>query len=252
MKKRIKIIIFFIVILLIVFLFKNYFWNDLVNSFNRTIIDEDRYLLFLQGFKATIVISLLSIIFGTIIGFIIFLLNRNKIFKNFAYFYVKFFQGVPITVILLIFYFVIFGKININPVLVAVISFSIYFSAYISEIFKGAYASLNRIQIDSAYSLGFTKIQTLKYIIIPQVLVYIIPVYKNEVVSLIKLTSICGYISIMDLTKASDIIRNRTYEPFFPLIFTALVYLVICNIISRLLDAIYFKINPRGVKKYAK
>ena len=127
---------------------------------------------------------------------------------------------MPITVLLLIFYYVIFGKININPIIVAIITFSLYFSAYTSEIFRGAYLSLNKSQIISSYALGFNKIQTIHYIVLPQILTYIIPVFKNESVSLVKLTSIAGYISIMDLTKASDIIRNRTYEAFFPLIST--------------------------------
>jgi polar amino acid transport system substrate-binding protein len=153
---------------------------------------------------------------------------------------------------LLVFYFGIFGKININPIVVSILAFSIYFSAYVVEILKGAYSSINRIQIDSAYALGFTKIQTIRYIIIPQILCYVIPVYKNESVSLIKSTSIAGYISIIDLTKASDIIRNRTYEPFFPLVFTAFIYFTICYLFSKTLDFIYKKINPRMEKKYGK
>ena len=78
----------------------------------------------------------------------------------------------------------------------------------------------------------------------------IIPVFKNESVSLVKLTSIAGYISIMDLTKASDIIRNRTYEAFFPLIFTALLYYLICYLYIKILNILYKKINPRKEKKY--
>lgn len=97
--------------------------------------------------------------------------------------------------------------------------------------------------------MGFTKFQTFKYIIVPQALSYVIPVYKNESVSLIKSTSIAGYISVMELTKASDIIRNRTYEAFFPLIFTAMIYFLICYIFCKLLDFMYIKTNPKMVKK---
>ena len=226
-------------------------FGKLQNSFIRTVIDEKRYILFLAGLKSTLLISFLSIFIGTLLGFILFLLykSRLKSLNVISYMFVRFLQGVPVTVLLLTFYFGIFGSINIEPMIVAIIAFSIYFSAYVCEIIKGAFLSINKTQIDSAYSLGFTKFQTFKYIIVPQVLSYVIPVYKNESVSLIKSTSIAGYISVMELTKASDIIRNRTYEAFFPLIFTAMIYFLICYIFCKLLDFMYIKTNPRMVKK---
>lgn len=226
-------------------------FGKLQNSFIRTVIDEKRYILFLEGLKSTLLISFLSIFIGTLLGFILFLLykSRLKSLNVISYMFVRFLQGVPVTVLLLTFYFGIFGTINIEPIIVSIIAFSIYFSAYVCEIIKGAFLSINKTQIDSAYSLGFTKFQTFKYIIVPQVLSYVIPVYKNESVSLIKLTSIAGYISVMELTKASDIIRNRTYEAFFPLIFTAMIYFLICYIFCKLLDFMYIKTNPRMVKK---
>ena len=226
-------------------------FGKLQNSFIRTVIDEKRYILFLEGLKSTLLISFLSIFIGTLLGFILFLLykSRLKSLNVISYMFVRFLQGVPVTVLLLTFYFGIFGSINIEPIIVAIIAFSIYFSAYVCEIIKGAFLSINKTQIDSAYSLGFTKFQTFKYIIVPQVLSYVIPVFKNESVSLIKSTSIAGYISVMELTKASDIIRNRTYEAFFPLIFTAMIYFLICYIFCKLLDFMYIKTNPRMVKK---
>lgn len=226
-------------------------FGKLQNSFIRTVIDEKRYILFLEGLKSTLLISFLSIFIGTLLGFILFLLykSRLKSLNVISYMFVRFLQGVPVTVLLLTFYFGVFGTINIEPIIVSIIAFSIYFSAYVCEIIKGAFLSINKTQIDSAYSLGFTKFQTFKYIIVPQVLSYVIPVYKNESVSLIKSTSIAGYISVMELTKASDIIRNRTYEAFFPLIFTAMIYFLICYIFCKLLDFMYIKTNPRMVKK---
>lgn len=227
------------------------FSSSIYNSFNRTVVEEKRYILFLNGLKSTLLISFLSIIIGTLFGFVLFLLHKSKIkiLNIISLVLIRFLQGVPVTVLLLTFYFGIFGTITVEPIIVAVIAFSIYFSAYVCEIIKGAFYSINRTQIDSAYSLGFTKIQTFKYIVFPQVLSYFIPVYKNEGVSLIKATSIAGYISVMELTKVSDIIRNRTYEGFFPLIFTALIYFIICYVFCKLLDLIYKKVNPRGVKK---
>lgn len=257
MKNKTKFIKYFIIlflILIVTVISKDViidFFKDISNSFNRTVIIEKRYILFFKGLKSTLLISFLSIIFGTLLGLILFLLQKSKIrsLNILSYIIVRFLQGVPVTVLLLTFYFGIFGDINVEPILVAIITFSIYFSAYVSEIVRGAFLSINRTQIDSAYALGFTKIQTVKYIIIPQVLSYVIPVYKNESVSLIKSTSIAGYISVIELTKATDIIRNRTYEAFFPLIFTALIYFIICYAFCKILDLVYKKINPRVVKK---
>ena len=257
MKNKTKFIKYFIIlflILLVTVISKDMiivFLKDISDSFNRTVIIEKRYILFLKGLKSTLLISFLSIVFGTLLGLVLFLLQKSQIrFLNIlSSIIVRFLQGVPVTVLLLTFYFGIFGDINIEPILVAIITFSIYFSAYVSEIVKGAFLSINRTQIVSAYALGFTRIQTVRYIIIPQVLSYVIPVYKNESVSLIKSTSIAGYISVIELTKATDIIRNRTYEAFFPLIFTALIYFIICYAFCKILDLVYKKINPRVVKK---
>lgn len=260
MNKKIKYmcyIIFLFLIICLIYINKSAILqlvDNLYYSFNRTLIEEDRYILILRGLQSTLIISTFSIIFGTILGFILYFLrvNKIKILRTVSKLMIEFLQGTPVTVLLLIFYYVIFGSFNINSICVAIMTFSIYFSAYTTEIFRGAYASLNKSQICSAHSLGFTKIQTIRYIILPQVLSYIIPVFKNESVSLIKSTSIAGYISVMELTKASDIIRNRTYEPFFPLIFTAIIYYLICLIIGKMLDYVHKKINPRMEKKYGK
>ncbi len=251
MKKKLKILLIILLLSILIIIFKseiNVLINNIVVSFFRTVIEEQRYKLLLQGFISTTIISIASIILGTLLGIIIYCISKNKlkILRKIGKIYVQVMQGVPITVLLLTSYYVVFGKINIEPILVAVITFSIYFSAYVSETVKGAMDSINISQIHSAYALGFSKFQTIKYIILPQALTYTIPVYKNEVVSLVKLTSIAGYISIMDLTKASDIIRNRTYEAFFPLIITAIIYFILCYFIGKILDLLYKKINPRN------
>lgn len=223
-------------------------------SFNRTLIDENRYILILKGLGTTVLISFASIVIGSILGLFLYLLQRtNNVFlEKTSKLIVHILQGIPITVLLLLFFYVVFANINIDPILVAIITFSIYFSAYMCEVYKGSYDSINENQINSAYALGFTKIQTIKYIVFPQMLSFALPVFKNESVTLIKLTSISGYISVMELTKASDIIRNRTYEAFFPLVVTALIYFVLCYLFGKMLDYLNKKINKNILRKESK
>lgn len=256
-KKIASIIISALIVLIILSLLIVYrdnlitFWNNLKISFTRTLIEENRYELYLKGLKLTLILSSFSIIFGTILGVLVCFLNKSKIkiLSKLAKIFVSMIQGTPIPVLLLIFYYAIFGNIDIDPMIVGIITFSIYFSAYVSEILRASIESINKSQLLAAYSLGFTKIQTIKYIFLPQALSYILPTYRNEVVSLIKLTSIGGYISIFELTKASDVIRNRTYEAFFPLIFTAFIYFLICKSVGYILDYINKKIDPRLSKR---
>lgn len=256
-KRIISIIISALIVLLILLLIIFYkdniinFLNNLKISFSRTLLEEKRYELIFKGLKMTLILSLLSIVFGTILGGIICYLGKCKIkiLSKLSKMFISLIQGTPLPVLLLIFYYVVFGNIDINPMLVGIITFSIYFSAYVSEILRASFESINKSQIIAAYSLGFTKIQTIKYIFLPQALSYILPTYRNEVVSLIKLTSIGGYISIFELTKASDVIRNRTYEAFFPLVFTAIIYFLICKMVGYILDLINKKVDPRLNKR---
>ena len=226
--------------------------HNIITSIERTLKEDNRYLTLLKGFKNTLIISVLSILLGTLLGILIcyFRNKKNIIVSGFFKAFISLIQGIPITLLLLIFYYIIFAKISISAIIVAIITFSIYFSAYIAEIIRGALDSINKEQIMSAKSLGFTNFQTIRYIIIPQMLCYFIPTYKNEVVSLIKLTSIAGYISIIDITRASDLIRNRTYEAFIPLIIAAILYFIICFIASKVLDYIYYKVDKRARLKY--
>ncbi len=221
--------------------------QSVYTSFYRTLIDESRYILILKGLSITILISFTSIIIGCILGLLLYLLQKvdNVFLNKLSKLVVYILQGIPITVLLLLFFYVVFANVNINPIIVAIIAFSTYFSAYMCEVYKGAYDSININQIYSAYALGFNKIQTIRYIVFPQMLSFALPVFKNESVTLIKLTSIAGYISVMELTKASDIIRNRTYEAFFPLILTAIIYFLICYIFSKFMDYFNKRINPR-------
>jgi len=164
---------------------------------------------------------------------------------------VKIMQGMPMVVLLLILYYVIFADSSLAAMWVAVIGFSLHFGAYNSETLRSGIASVPPGQREAALALGYTENEAFYHFILPQAVNHIMPVYVGEVISLLKGTAVAGYISVQDLTKVSDIIRSRTYEAFFPLIATALIYFLLAWIIGQLLNMVLRRINPRfeGGKK---
>jgi His/Glu/Gln/Arg/opine family amino acid ABC transporter permease subunit len=230
------------------------FIQSVTDGFYSNIIHENRYLLILDGLKTTVVISFFAVVFGTLLGaFICFLrMSRRRLFQALARVYISLMRGVPVLVLLMIMYYVVFGKANVSPVLVAVLAFGINFAAYVSEMFRSAIESIDRGQTEAGIAGGFSKIQTFIYIIMPQAIRRVLSVYKGEVISLVKMTSIVGYIAVQDLTKASDIIRSRTFDAFFPLLMTAVLYFAISALLLQLLDGVEHLTDPRRKQSDAK
>ena len=141
--------------------------------------------------------------------------------------YISVLRGIPVVVLLMLIFYVVFASVNISPVLVAVLAFGMNFAAYVSEIFRSGIEGVDKGQSEAGIAMGFTRTQTFGFIILPQMIQRILPVYKGEFISLVKMTSIVGYIAVQDLTKASDIIRSRTFDAFFPLIMVAVLYFLI-------------------------
>ena len=223
------------------------FWPDLRESFRRTFLVEDRYKLVLQGLWVTVVISVLSAIIGTLLGFGICLMRRAKTswLTIPARVFIRTIQGTPIVVSLMILYYLVFGSVEISGILVAVVGFSINFAAYVSEMMRTGIEAVDKGQHEAAAALGFNRLQVFARITFPQAARHVLPVFKGEFISMVKMTSIVGYIAIQDLTKMSDIIRSRTYEAFFPLIATALIYFVIAYVMTHGLTLVEMKIDPK-------
>ena len=200
--------------------------NDFKKSYHNNLIHEKRFVLVLNGLKITFLVSILSCLLGSLIGSLICFLrmSKNKYFKMLAKLYISIIRGTPTLVLLMILYYIVFAQIRISPVLVAIIAFALYFSAYVSEIFRSGISGVDLGQYEAGIALGFTKLSTFINIIIPQAAKAIIPVFKGEFISLVKMTSIVGYIAVEDLTKAGDIIRSRTFDAFFPLLMVATIY----------------------------
>ncbi len=223
------------------------FFKSVSESFHNNIILEKRYLLILNGLKVTIIISVLAALFGTVIGGLICWMRmaKNKFLSYTASLLINLVRGTPVLVLLMIIFYVIFASVNINPVIVAVIAFGINFGAYVSEMFRTSIEGVDRGQQEAGIASGFTKVQTFINIIMPQALRQVLPVYKGEFISLLKATSIVGYIAVQDLTKASDIIRSRTFDAFFPLIMAAVLYIFIAWLLTMILDRIEISVDPK-------
>ncbi len=226
---------------------KTSFLKSVSNSFYSNIILENRYLLILDGLKVTILIAILSAIFGTFIGALICFMRMSKrrILSVTARLYISLIRGTPVLVLLMIIFYIIFASVNINPTVVAVIAFGLNFGAYVSEMFRTSIQSIDKGQHEAGIASGFTSIQTFIYIIMPQALRHVLPVYKGEFISLLKMTSVVGYIAVQDLTKASDIIRSRTFDAFFPLIMAAVLYIIIAGLLTGVLSYVETTVDPK-------
>jgi polar amino acid transport system substrate-binding protein len=230
------------------------FMASIQDSFNKTFVVEDRYQLILAGLWTTIVISIMSLLFGSILGAVICAMrrSRSRVLSGLARFYIRLIQGIPIVLILMILYYILFAKVDIDPVLIAIVGFSINFAAYSAEIFRTAIDATDKGQLEAAYALGFTRVSSFFKVTLPQALRHIIPIFQGEFISMVKMTSVVGYIAIQDLTKMTDIIRSRTFDAFFPLVVTALIYFVITYFFIILLGKVEVKIDPKRRKRVVK
>ena len=225
-------------------------WKSLANSFEKTFVRESRWKLIISGLSVTLLISVLVAVFGTILGFGICLIRRgkNKTASKIAAAFIRIVQGVPVLVWLMVLYYVVFASASIGGVAVAVIAFSINFSVYVAEMLRSGIDSVDRGQWEAASALGLGKNRTFIKIILPQAARFVLPVYKGEFINQLKATSVVGYIAILDLTKASDLIRSHTYDALFPLIVTAVIYFLMAWGLTYLLGLIELKTAPKRDK----
>ena len=228
--------------------------GDLKDSFVSTFISENRWKMFVDGIKVTLTIALFSFVFATLVGILlcIMLISKNKIANKLASIYIRISCGVPILVWLMLLYYVVFNGVNISSIIVSIIALGLQSGASLAGVFKTGIDSIDVGQKEAAEALGFSSFSVYTKIIIPQAILIIFDLYKGEFVSLVKTTSIVGYIAINDITKVSDLIRSRTYEAFFPLITTALIYFGITYLIILILNIIQKRINPRFRKTILK
>lgn len=226
---------------------KRTLWDITKESFYNNLIKENRYKIILEGLKTTLIISVLSIIFGTLLGGILCFLRMSKrrLISSFSKSFVALVKGIPMVVFLMLMFYVVFAASSFSSLTIAIITFSIILGCGASEIFRSAITSIDKGQTEAGCALGFTKTQNFIYIIAPQAIRRAIKLYQGEIVSLVQSTSIVGYIAVQDLTKASDIIRSRTFDAFFPLIFISVIYFLLAYLLTFLITLINKK-NERN------
>lgn len=230
------------------------FFEDIKESFIGTFITEHRWKLILNGLGVTIALSVAAFIFATLWGAVLCMMGKSKkrLINGFARVYMRIVQGTPLLVILMLLYFVVFKGVDIPALAVAIIGFGLYDGAGLAGIFKTGIDSVDIGQIEAAEAIGFQKFDIFKKIVFPQAANHVFGLYKGAFVSLTKATSIVGYIAIQDLTKVSDIIRSRTYDAFFPIITTAVIYFIVTYILITLISAAQRRLDPKKRKRTLK
>lgn len=222
-------------------------------QFRICFIEDNRWQWILEGLKNTLIITVFALLIGVFLGVIIAAVRSTydkngasmkkrggpayvilKIANAICNIFVTIIRGTPIVIQLLIMYFVILINVK-NGTIVAIIAFGVNSGAYVSEIFRSGIMSIDEGQFEAGRSLGFNYIQTMFHIVLPQAIKVILPMLFNELIVLIKETSVAGYVGIMDLTRAGDKIRGRTFVAFLPLIAVAVIYLVIVVVLTQLL-----------------
>lgn len=218
------------------------------SSFYRNIIQDKRYKLLVKGLENTLWMTFLSLILGTLLSVAVCALYRskNRILKFLAKTYMVVISGIPVVLLLLISFYVVFASFKASAQYIAVITFAILFSSYMGELFSTGLDQIPKGQREAGLALGFSPNQSLWYIVIPQMVRQVLPIYNSYVIKLLKVTSIVGYIAIQDLTKASDIIRSRTLDAFASLIVISIVYFLLVWGISYGLSRLNQKMNRAG------
>ena len=208
--------------------------QSLAQKFRQDFLVEGRYLYLLQGLGNTLVITLFAILISLCLGSLIAIVRtthdrtgRYPVLNALCKLYLVIIRGTPTMVQLLIIYYVIFAAADVSKVLVAIVAFGINSSAYLAEVVRSGIMSIDRGQSEAGRSLGLSYSQTLRLIILPQAFKNVLPAIGNELITLLKETSISGYIGLVDLTKGSDIIRSITYDAILPLGVVAIIYLAI-------------------------
>lgn len=228
------------------------FLSGLISSLRRTFLEENRWQLFLSGILTTLWITIASIVLGTLLGCLTYFLCKdgNKMINKITSFCIWLVEGMPMVVLLMILYYIVFGSSELSGTWVAIIGFTLTFGCSVFGMVKNGVNAVDSGQMEAALAMGYENNHAFFRIILPQAAKYFVEPYKSAVTQHIKATSIVGYIAVQDLTKMSDIVRSRTYEAFLPLIATAVFYFILAGVLNAIVNGI--QINLDSSKKESK
>ena len=216
-------------------------------KFIANFITDDRWKYFTNGLGTTYTVSFFAVILGVLIGVLIAVVRSSadkmdrpplviRILNFICKIYLTVIRGTPAMIQLLIMYYIIFGSVDVSKRVVAILTFGINSGAYVAEIIRSGIMSVDQGQFEAGRSLCLSYIQTMWHIIIPQAFKNVLPALGNEFITLLKETSICGYIALTDVTHGANTVRSQTYEPYMPLFGAALIYLISVSILSALIS----------------
>ena len=222
---------------------------SIFERFNRAFFVQDRWKLYLEGLRNTIIIAVLAAIIGVTIGVIFAMINyinkktgKLKALSAIAKFYITIIRGTPVVLQLMILYFIVFVSWD-NGMMIGAITFGINSGAYVAEIARSGFESVDDGQMEAGRSLGLSTGQTMWSIIIPQALRNCLPPLFNEFITLVKETAIVGYVGIYDLGKIPGLIQSRTFDYLFPLLIAAVLYLAVVMALTKLLHIMEKKLG---------
>lgn len=224
-------------------------------QFRMNLIDENRYQMIFLGLGRTVLIAVSSALVGVVLGCVVALMRLSnakigkwKFLQSISSIYVDVIRGTPVVVQLMIMYYVILTSPDISKITVAIITFGLNSAAYVSEMVRGGILAVDKGQTEAGRSLGLSAGATMMLIVLPQTIKIIIPSLFNEIIMLLKETSVVGFIGLMDLTKAGDFIRSRTYSAFFPLLTVAAVYLIIVSALTRVFNRVERRLRQGDIR----
>ena len=205
-----------------------------------TFLEDDRYMMLVEGLGNTAVITLGALCIGVVIGALVAIIKycgegvpALKPLCTLCDIYTTVIRGIPVVVVLLIFYFVVMQ--SANGITVGIVTFGINSGAYMAELMRSGIGAVDAGQMEAGRSLGMSRLQTTVHVILPQAMKNILPAIGNEMIALLKETAVAGYVAVQDLTRAGNLIRNNTFDAFNPLMVVALTYLAIVVALTRLL-----------------
>lgn len=218
--------------------------DDFKQKLHDTFVVDDRWKYLIEGLENTLIITLFAALLGIVIGFAVAIVRSThdktgklKVLNVVCRLYLTVIRGTPTVVQLMIMYFVIFATLPAKyKIYVAILSFGINSGAYVAEIVRSGIMSIDHGQFEAGSSLGLSYPRTMFYIVMPQAFKNVLPALANEVIVLLKETSVAGYIGMEDLTKKGDIIRGATYEAYLPLLAVALIYLILVVVLTWLVS----------------